>query len=330
MDNFVKKVLSCGGDIKPLIIPANLTNGTGLFNPSLFVDGDRIFINVRHCQYTLYHSECGKYEHAYGPLVYLNPEDDITLTTTNYFGELDANLNIKYINPVDTSELDKEPIWEFVGLEDARVVKWDNKFYLCGVRRDTTTNGQGRMELSEISFTPHEVKEISRFRIPAPDDEEHVSYCEKNWMPILDQPYHFLKWCNPCQVVKTNVKEQTCETVVLGNEKPFKWDQRGGSQVIPWKDGYLALTHQTKLFNSEAGRKDGIYRHRLIYWDKNWNLIKSSEPFDFMGAWIEFSCGMGIYKENILMTFGFQDNAAYVLKTTDDVIEEVLNARECS
>jgi len=46
------------------------------------------------------------------------------------------------------------------------------------------------MELSEIEITDTEVKEISRLRIEAPDVN---SYCEKNWMPILDMPYHYIK-----------------------------------------------------------------------------------------------------------------------------------------
>lgn len=328
MENFVKKVLDNGGNIVPLLIDSSLTNGTGLFNPSIFIDdsGD-IFVNIRHCQYSLYHSELNKYEHPYGPLVYLNPEYDQTLTTTNYFGQLNDDLSIRYIHPVDTSEFDKQPLWEFVGLEDARITKWDNKFYLSGVRRDLDNIGTGRMELSQIEFDQNGVREISRFRIPAPDQEDSQSYCEKNWMPILDKPYHYLKWCNPCQVVKCNQLEKTCNTVILKEDMPFKWDQRGGSQVVPWKDGYLALTHQTRLWKSEAGRKNGLYRHRFLYWDRDFNLIKASMPFDFMDAMIEFACGLAIHNNEVFITFGFQDNSSYVLKTNNSVIEEVLNAR---
>ena len=53
-------------------------------------------------------------------------------------------------------------MWDFVGLEDARLVKWNETYYLCGVRRDTTTNGQGRMELSEIDIKDDSVKELKR------------------------------------------------------------------------------------------------------------------------------------------------------------------------
>ena len=320
--NFVKRALELGGSIKPLIIPSEYTNGTGLFNPSVLIVNDKILVNVRHCQYTLYHAELNKYEHQYGPLVYLNPENDISLTTTNYICELDKDLNIIHLSNVNTSALDQKPLWEFVGLEDARLICWNNKFYLTGVRRDTTTNGQGRMELSELEITDTEVKEVSRFRIPPPNDVN--SYCEKNWMPILDQPFHYVKWTNGTEIVKVDVENQTCETVVLKDCVPAPKDLRGGSQVIPYKDGYLTLNHETDLYKSEAGRKEATYRHRFTYWDKDWNIQKFSEVFSFLDAKIEFACGIAKYKNDYLITFGFQDNAAYILKVPGNVIEEFI------
>ena len=94
--NFTKLALENGGSIKPLLIPAEHTNGTGLCNPSVLVDNGKILVNLRHIQYTLYHSELQKFEHQYGPLVYLNPENDITLTTTNFICELNENLDVSY------------------------------------------------------------------------------------------------------------------------------------------------------------------------------------------------------------------------------------------
>lgn len=324
MKNFVSLALGKGGKIKPLIVDSVLTNGTGLFNPSVFVDGDKTYITIRHCQYTLYHAELNKHEHPYGPLIYFNPENDITLTTTNYFGELNDDLSLKWLHRIDTSSLDVKPLWEFVGLEDVRIVKWNNKIHICGVRRDTTTNGEGRMELSELEIGNGYVKEVSRFRIPAPDP--NASYCEKNWMPIIDQDFTFLKWCNPVEIVRVDPKERTCKTIFLSNETNFSKDQRGGGQVIPWEDGYLSLTHETDLYTSEVGRKNATYRHRLIHWDKNWNVVTKSPVFSFMGAKIEFACGLANKNDKILITFGFQDNAAFVLECPNDVVKEFVYA----
>ena len=50
--SFAKLALENGGSIHPLIVPAELTNGTGIMNPSVFIDGDKILVNLRHVNYT--------------------------------------------------------------------------------------------------------------------------------------------------------------------------------------------------------------------------------------------------------------------------------------
>lgn len=325
LHSLAKRALENGGNIYPLILPAELTSGTGLMNPSIFIDeSGKVIVNIRHVNYTFYHSEEKLYQHQYGPLTYIHPEEDMHLRTWNWYCELDENFEISKFSQIDTSTFDTyEPMWDFVGLEDARIFKWEDKLYITGVRRDTTTNGQGRMELSEIVVNDDGVQEVSRFRIPPPKDPN--SYCEKNWMPIVDLPYHYVKWSNPTEVVKVDPENQTCETVHLGDQINLPRDVRGGSQVISWKDHYLALTHEVWLFNSEVGRKDAVYRHRFILWDKNWNVVKVSDDFSIMSGHVEFSIGMVKRDSEFLISFGFQDNAAYVLKVPETVVEEMLN-----
>lgn len=324
-NNLVNHALERGGSLTPLIIPSNLTNGTGTFNPSIYDDNGKLVVNIRHCQVTIYHSEKGIFEHQWGPLCYLNPENDITLTTTNYFCSINDKLLLDKIDVVDFSKLNQPPIWEFIGLEDCRVFRWDGDLYLCGVRRDTTTNGVGRMEMSKIEADEYGVRELSRFRMPAPGNDD--SYCEKNWMPVLDMPYHFVKWCNPTEVVKVDPETKTTETVFLGKrvEKPL--DYRGGSQVITVGNYRMAITHQTSLFNSEAGRKNAVYRHCFVIWDKNWNVMHYSEPFAFLDNAIEFCAGMALQGDELLLTFGVQDNAAYLLRLPMKAFEEFINAK---
>ena len=326
--NFVKHCLNNNGIIKPLLVDPQSTNGTGLMNPSVFIDNNHIRVNIRHVNYTLFHSEGKKFHHYWGPLQYIHPENDCTLTTVNYFGELTEDLDLVNVHKVDTSTLDVKPLWEFVGLEDARVFRWEDKLYISGVRRDTTTNGVGRMELSEIELTDNSVKEISRWRIPAPGEDK--SYCEKNWMPILDIPYHYIKWSNPTEVVKVDPIKKTCVTVHLDDSKTIAniCDFRGGSQVISWNDHYLAVIHEVRLFNSELGRKDGRYFHRFVLWDKNFNIVKFSELFDFMEGDIEFCCGLAAINSEFIVTFGFQDNAAFVLKFPEKIMYELLGIPE--
>lgn len=328
MENFAKYVILNGGQLYPLLIDAKYTNGTGLTNPSIFIDQDNILINLRHVEYTLYHAEKSKYCHPWGPLQYLHPENDLKLRTNNYLCTLDSKFNIIRYSKVDMGQKHIQPLWDFIGLEDARIVKWNKRLYLSGVRRDTTTNGQGRMELSEVAEDAGgQYVEISRFRIPAPGKND--SYCEKNWMPINDMPFHYVKWCNPTEIVKVDVEKGICETTFLGSRYHQTHDFRGGSNVIPWKNKYrIALIHQVDLYKNYNGRKNARYRHRFIMWDNNWNIIKYSDYFDFIGAEIEFCCGMDIQKNNLFITFGYQDNSAFLLKCPESILEEMLDVKE--
>ena len=322
--NFVKLALENGGSIKPLLISSKDLSGPSLTNPSVIVVDGKILVNVRNVNYTLYHSELGKFEHAWGPLVYVHPENDIHLRTTNYILELDEDLDVSWYSKIDTSKFDTyHPQWEFVGLEDVRLVEWENKLYGIGVRRDLDTVGTGRMELSEFEISGTQVKEVSRYRIPGPPPDKE--YCMKNCTPILNKPFHLLKWTNPTSLMEFN--PSGAESIVYETSSHISGynDMRGGSQVIDWKNGYLTLVHETELYNSEQGRKDATYRHRFVVWNKDFQIQKMSPLFSFLNMNIEFACGLADYKDNFLITFGAQDNAAYILKISKSVVEDFIN-----
>ena len=254
--NLVKRAVDAGGRLVPIVIPHSLTSGTGLMNPSVFVDPDGdILVNLRHVNYTLYHSEGEQqYPSYWGPLAYLHPEKDLRLVTENYICLLNSDLEVTDYVKVKMLE-QHEPLWEFVGLEDARLVQWYGMYYLAGVRRDTTTNGQGRMELSTINLIKDkfsegkfgkakgllEAIETNRVRIPAPGADD--SYCEKNWVPILDRPFEFVKWSIPTEVVSVDPITGASKTAVLRESNWADKDQRGSSHVLPFGKHYISITH---------------------------------------------------------------------------------------
>jgi hypothetical protein len=325
--NLVQKTVQQGGKLRPLIIPASVTGGTGLMNPSPFVDDDGdILLILRHINYTLYHSENNqRFPSIWGPLSYLHPEKDQRLVTANYLCRLDKDLNIINYTLIDTTTLDVPPIWTFVGEEDARLVKWNGKYYATGVRRDTTTNGVGRMELSELEIDKENwtAKEVSRVRIEAPVNKD--SYCEKNWMPLLDKPFHYVKWTSPTEVIEADpvTGESKQLSVTEGIWAPT--DQRGGSQVLKWGKHYIAITHEVVLYKNYLKQKNGTYRHRLCVWDKDFKLIGlSPESFSFLDGQIEFVCGAAIVDKNLVIGFGFQDNAAFALDVPKDLVNTMI------
>jgi hypothetical protein len=336
LDNISQIAIHNGGSLTPLIIPSELTDGTGLCNVSIFLDdnGD-LLANIRHVHYTLYHAEYNqKFYCKWGTLAYLNPEDDLTLTTANYLCKLDRKTHeILEFQNLDTSKHDIKPIWSFVGLEDARVIRWDNQLYVCGVRRDVYDNGQGRMELCEVDWTNEHCKEQTRERI----QHKSQNYLEKNWMPVLDMPYHFLKWTNPLEIVKVNLHDKgkekvkegildtvSCETVITKNDYiKLPWDLRGGSQVVKIDGLYTCITHEVDFFHHEGGHKDAFYYHRFVMWDEDWNLVKVSKQFQYMGTRIEFTCGLALDGDDLLITFGYQDNAAFIMRWPKHLLDKL-------
>ena len=323
--NLVEKAVSNGGKLAPIVIPNGLTSGTGLMNPSIFIDDDGdILVNLRHVNYTLYHAENKqRFSSRFGPLSYLHPEKDQRLVTTNYLCRLDDELTMTDYALVEMQTL-HEPIWEFVGLEDARIVQWNGEYFLIGVRRDTTDNGVGRMEYTQIDLdkTNWTVREIHRKRIEAPEPNE--SYCEKNWMPIADRPYTFVKWTLPTEVIYSSPFGQDTEQLFVRHSIVPPADQRGGSQIIKWGSMYICITHEVNLFKNYLGQKDAIYRHRVVIWDEQFNFAGMSKPFSFLDGLVEFAVGAAKQGDDLLISFGFQDNAAFVLRVPKTVVEDLI------
>lgn len=317
--NLVEKAVSNGGVLAPLVIPGVFS----CMNPSVFVDNDEILVNIRSVNYFLHHAENKqRFPSRWGPLTYLHPENDVRLATDNYLVKLDKDLNITHHAKIKMLELHK-PIWEFHGLEDGRLVRWKGKLFLVGVRRDTTETGIGRMEYSEIEISDDfKVREINRKRISAPTPDN--SYCEKNWYPILDKPYTFIKWSAPTEVVYAHPESSNTKQIALRACEIPNTDQRGSSQMLRWGNMYIAITHEVNLFKNYLEQKDAIYRHRLLVWDIEYNLVGMSKVFSFLDGNIEFCVGAAIYDGDLLISFSLSDNAAFILRTPKAVVEDLI------
>jgi hypothetical protein len=129
----------------------------------------------------------------------------------------------------------------------------------------------------------------------------------------------------PTEVVKAYPNEPKCDSLFVKDGFKTNSDQRGGSHVVPWGDYYIAVTHEVRLFKNYLKQKDGIYRHRLVVWDKDFNIVGvSPKEFSFLDARIEFSAGAAVYKEDLLISFGFQDNAAFILRVPQNLLETMI------
>lgn len=326
IENFCKYCILQGAEIFPLNISADDAAHLGICNPSIFDDGEKIYVSLRNVNYMLYQNLNKKYQTYYGEMVYVTPDSDNNLRTRNYLANynLDDNTIFTY-NEIDTSEFDTEPKWSFIGHEDIRLVRWNNKLYATGCRRDVKETGESRMELSEINEVTGE--ELSRIRIKAPGN--NTSYCEKNWMPILDKPFHYVKWTNPTEVVKVNPENGDCETLFVKEQDQQKINTfralRGSSQVIPYNNGYIALVHEVDLYLNELERKEAQYYMKFVVFDNEFNIVNTSDEFKFLNFSIEFTNGL-MYKNNYFyIPFSIMDNISFILKVPEHIVYNFIN-----
>jgi hypothetical protein len=56
----------------------------------------------------------------------------------------------------------------------------------------------------------------------------------------------------------------------------------------------------------------------------NWNIVHTTDTFTFMKGEIEFVTGLAIRESDVLISFGFQDNAAYIISLPTNLFEAIV------
>ena len=141
--------------------------------------------------------------------------------------------------------------------------------------------------------------------------------CEKNWMPIIDpSKRHLPLWMYRC--------DETTDGHGWNQKHTCQWDLGalgGGSQVIPFYQGFLAIVHEARQIPGQPTR---YYNHRFVMWDDHYNVVKISKPFGFHEKTIEYAMGLCWHRDNtkrLIISYGFKDCEAR-LATVDS--EEVI------
>ena len=330
---FTKYCISHGATITPLTTESGVSSHLGLCNPSVLDDNGTLRLIIRNVNFALWCCDNPyRFTSPYGPLCYMTKTYDKFLRTRNFLCAMNSN-SLSY-KMIDTSEHDYEPVFEMVGHEDMRLVRWDGKLYGTGVQRDYDEKGVGRMHLSELD--PETGRELSRLRIKAPGDDN--TYCEKNWMPVLDMPYNYVKWCNPFVLVSvdpsTGDSRVVLEKQVDQDMENLYFDQtdiRGSSQVVRWGDYRVAMVHRCRLWFNEKGQKsDTDYFTQFIVWDMDWNVVRISTPFKFAQFGIEFTNGLSFVDGKFIIPFALQDNMCFMMSVDGDVVRKFIFGEDYS
>ena len=210
----------------------------------------------------------------------------------------------------------------FAGLEDVRLVVWNDTLYGIGSRPCVVEN---KVILQLIEY--NEDFSISRSWFINTDKK-----MEKNWQPIEDHPFTFMYDPDKSATVTLNIDElQEADdldnpTIINNISTPeFTFNLSGSTQVIRLDDElYVSICHTSHRYVGNDSYGHWVYNHYFVLYDNDMNKLWVSEPFRFVSDCMEFSCGMCKDTDNIYISFSMYDGITHLLSIPFDKFQDIL------
>ncbi|MDE2211931.1 MAG: glycosyltransferase family 2 protein [Betaproteobacteria bacterium] len=261
--------------------------------------------------------------HAGSPQPYLSSE--------NWLIRYDADLQ-----PVSTVRLKDDavrascPVAEN-GLEDGRLFEWSGQLWVLfsGLQR------QDRAFLNTMVLARIEGDCLTDpVVISSPKRQSR----EKNWMPwVRDGELLLIYSTQPLEIYRF---DGSGLQLVHQGAMAFKGVpglMSGSSQVIPWGENFLAVTHHRNLaplatrlvqkyvtHDPDYQRKKVRFSHYLLLLDRNFNIRGQSRAFHFETEGIEFCAGLACKDGRVLISYGVMDEKAHLLDLEPAWIDRLL------
>jgi hypothetical protein len=269
----------------------------------------------------------------------------VLFRSSNYFfspetGETVATIGTRVKNRMFMAKLDEN--WQIVestlkevdfsgcgqflrGPEDGRLYWQDGAWHILSVMREP--------------YISDDIPRIANYRLDGTTakllklhTEGDLQPIEKNWMPFYKKPEDCDYIYSAISVYKSGQgKIRRREKSELASERI-----RGGSALWPVEDFNLAIVHEvdtreeTKYSNRKFGmvtRTERTYFHRFARYSADGTLTHLSDRFKFSDADIEFAAGLVIAGDEVLVSYGYKDVAAYLgkidLQTVLRMLKEV-------
>ena len=244
------------------------------------------------------------YRLADGSRSYRSLDPDNVVRTRNYLVDLDpSSLVVNAVRPLTMVPGGDAYSGPVVGVEDARLIQLNDRWMVSATVRDR--NDQWRCEMALVDVEGDDLRASVRV-LPALFGEEH----EKNWMPFKHEgQLHFLYSLGPTIVLRCDDDTAELSTVARHTAPHWASNLRGGSQGLPTAHGYLFVAHEVHW---RAGQRD--YLHRLVHLDAEWQIDAASPAFRFLAPGIEFCAGIAQIGDDVVLSFGSEDRAAYLAR----------------
>ena len=245
-------------------------------------DGRR-WLNTRYVNYWLYNNGCYGY-----------PTSSHVIENKNMLCELDEEMTpIADTFVIMDENIDLPPyagdVWS-KGLEDVRLFTGVDgsgvRFIATNVNWSPT--GKNNMMVGDYSIQDHRISNVQHIIPPG------ESWCEKNWIPILDVnemvgeiiEKYIYKWC-PLEIGQISGETGSLEITQSHLINAPYFDKVRGSTVFTERaDGYLGVVHFSEDHNPRH------YYHMLVLLDLGtFKPLKYSNCFCFKSLGVEFCIG---------------------------------------
>ena len=276
---------------------------------------------------------------ALDPLPYHGTQQEC-LSSENWLLHYADDFTLKSTRKLDDQKIRQTCPSARNGLEDGRLFLWKGELWglFSGFRRENESF-YNTMILARV----REGEWADPVVLPSP----HCHDREKNWMPCVREDELYLFYSTPpLEVYVYSGGELRPAAEKLGvNPKsriaPIRGSLlSGSSQVIPWEDGWLAVTHHRrkapllkKLLmkhitrDSDYQLKKVLFDHYLLRFDEAFNLLQRSEAFQFEVKGVEFCAGIATKGQRVVISYGVRDRISRLLETRVDTLNSLIKAQ---
>ncbi|WP_456734380.1 glycosyltransferase [Bradyrhizobium sp. USDA 3364] len=260
-------------------------------NPSVSRHGNDLYLVQRAVNFRLLKD--GTYE----------TDNGAPIRTRNFLLRLNADLGVQaaaeLLQPADYPTAQFE---EVQGLEDIRLFSWNGSLWGISCVRELNAEGWCEQLIARIEQRSNTETRLAEWRVLRP---EGPRLHEKNWMPQANgAALRFVYSCDPTRIVDDRGK------FVSANAAGFAVEQfRGGTQLIEFDEGWLALVHEVHWQNDRR-----FYQHRFVWFDRESNLSRLSRPFYFKDKGVEFAAGLAWHPDGrrLLVSYGVADSESWI------------------
>jgi predicted GH43/DUF377 family glycosyl hydrolase len=210
------------------------------------------------------------------------------------------------------------------GLEDCRLRHTETGLGVSATVRNAAPWTDGRCRIATADLDIRSATMSGLRVLDSVSTQEH----EKNWMPFLAAPGGWLYGCHhDGHLVTVDGHPELPGGYVLsrrGATTPLAKRFRGGSQLVPFRDGWLGCVHEVCYVGSQR-----VYEHRFIWLDAGLRLARVSPWFSFRELRvIEFAAGLVVQGDRVVVSYGVHDAEAWVCELPAAAVWEVLDATE--